>query len=72
RWTQDFNHLAFPDHHIFTEEEIAKLNTCDLVVTTEKDYMRLKGQLGNLYYLGVSHEFLGSDDSRLLGSLRKL
>ncbi|MCE2611449.1 tetraacyldisaccharide 4'-kinase [Flavobacteriaceae bacterium D16] len=70
--TEDFDHLAFPDHHNFTKEEIAKLNTCDLVVTTEKDYVRLKGNVGNMYYLDVAHQFLGSDDSRLLGSLRNL
>jgi len=70
--TEDFDHLAFPDHHNFTKEEIAKLNTSDLVITTEKDYTRLKGEVGNMYYLEVSHEFLGSDDSRLLGLLGNL
>ena len=68
----DFTHLAYPDHHNFTKKEIDKLSSCDLIITTEKDYVRLKGELKNMYYLPVSHEFLGSDDTRLLGDLRGL
>lgn len=68
----DFEHLSFPDHHTFSKREIAKLKNRDLIITTEKDYMRLKGELENVYYLSVSHQFLGSDAARLLRSLGKL
>ena len=67
-----FEHLSFPDHHNFTREQIEDLKNLDLVVTTEKDYVRLKGELRNLFYLPVSHEFMGSDEGRLLGDLRAL
>lgn len=68
----DFEHLSFPDHHHFTKGQIDKLRNCDLVITTEKDYMRLKGDLDNLYYISVAHEFLGSDALRLLRDLKAL
>lgn len=68
----DFEHKAFPDHHPFTPSEIAKLRKKDLIVTTEKDYMRLKGELSNLYYLEVAHEFMGSDADRLMKLFGKL
>ncbi|MDX1315039.1 MAG: tetraacyldisaccharide 4'-kinase [Eudoraea sp.] len=68
----DFDHLSFPDHHSFNREEIARLRKCDLIVTTEKDYVRLRGDLKNIYYLPISHDFLGSDDSRLLRDLKAL
>lgn len=71
-----FNHLqvegdtalTFPDHHDFTEKEIEDINkqTKDkLVITTEKDFMRLKGKLPKekLFYLPIKSRFLaGGDD----------
>ena len=61
----DFEHLSYPDHHFFTEGELASLNHKKLVLTTEKDYMRLKGRVKRLYYISVRHEFLGKDDAVL-------
>ena len=37
-----FEHLNFNDHHDFTPEDIAELSKKELIVTTEKDFMRLK------------------------------
>lgn len=68
----DFEHLSFPDHHSFSKEEIGNLQNRGLIVTTEKDFVRLKGELKNICFLAVSHEFLGSDDMRLLDDLRAL
>lgn len=55
--------LAYPDHHDFTGKELGELkekskNT--IIVTTEKDYMRLKGKLPSdrLYYLPIKSRFL--------------
>lgn len=51
-----FRHLKFEDHHIFTEKEIAQLATLDCILTTEKDYMRLKDQItlrDKLFYLPI-------------------
>jgi len=58
----------YPDHHDFTDVEITELNTLAkdrYVITTEKDYMRLKGKLpqDKLYYLPIKSRFInGGDD----------
>ena len=38
----EFNHIEFKDHHDFSEKEISDIAKQDLIITTEKDYMRLK------------------------------
>lgn len=51
----------YPDHHGFTPNEIQELNNLNqLIITTEKDYMRLRGKVPNdrLYYLPIRTEFL--------------
>ncbi|WP_411032250.1 tetraacyldisaccharide 4'-kinase [Spongiimicrobium sp. 3-5] len=68
----NFEHLSFRDHHFFTENEIALFNTKDLVLTTEKDFVRLKGKVSNLYYLGVKHRFLNDGKEVLLGAIKAL
>ncbi len=55
----DFEHLSYPDHHSFSAVELKKLKRYPLVLTTEKDHVRLKDQLDNAYFLGVKHHFLG-------------
>jgi tetraacyldisaccharide 4'-kinase len=55
--------LAFPDHHDFSDKELADLNERSLhkiIITTEKDYMRLKGKLpaDRLFYLPIKSRFL--------------
>ena len=37
-----FNHLKFGDHHHFTASEIEEFEKLDTILTTEKDFMRLK------------------------------
>ncbi len=60
--------LTFPDHHDFTEkeiEDIRKQANNKPVITTEKDFVRLKGRLPKekLFYLPIRSRFLsGSDD----------
>ncbi len=51
-----FNHRKFPDHHNFTASEIEKLRTNELILTTEKDYMRLQPKLDKfaLYHLPIT------------------
>jgi tetraacyldisaccharide 4'-kinase len=59
-------HIAFSDHHHFTSQEIDKIKfkydeiTSDkkIVLTTEKDYMRLVDQISELSYLEIATEFL--------------
>lgn len=38
----NFEHLNFPDHHSFTNKEIKVLEKNKYILTTEKDYVRLK------------------------------
>ncbi|TGV03274.1 tetraacyldisaccharide 4'-kinase [Flavivirga rizhaonensis] len=52
-----FDHLNFKDHHEFSEQDILELNKRDLIVTTEKDFMRLKQYKSlrdKLFYLPIS------------------
>lgn len=52
----DFNHIEFKDHHHFTANEVNKLSKLDKIVTTEKDYMRLKNEAvlqGKVYFLPI-------------------
>ena len=55
--------LTFPDHHHFTEKDILdiinKANN-NIIITTEKDYVRLKGRIPKeqLFYLPIQSKFL--------------
>ena len=60
--------LAFPDHHHFSGselEEIKKKASHKIIVTTEKDYVRLKGSIlcEQLYYLPIKSTFLSDGDN---------
>ena len=68
-YLQDTNDvcLSFPDHHNFTDKdilEIKKLAQNNIIITTEKDYVRLKGSLPNeqLFYLPIQSSFLLKSD----------
>lgn len=54
---------TYPDHHDFTDAEIATLSTLaksQNIITTEKDYVRLKGRLpaDRLFYLPIKSRFI--------------
>lgn len=63
------DHMAFNDHHFFTSREISNFNTKKLLVTTEKDYVRLKGKVAHLYYLPIRHVFFEGDEAVLSSGL---
>lgn len=50
-----YTHKAYPDHHPFTESELEELQKETIILTTEKDYMRLQGNIPSvsLYYLPI-------------------
>jgi len=51
-----FRHLNFEDHYTFSKTDIDKLNTETFILTTEKDFMRLKQYKSlkdKLYYLPI-------------------
>ena len=59
--------MVFSDHHNFEEKDIVSiLNKAqnNKIITTEKDYVRLKGLLPKeqLYYLPIQSQFLNSEN----------
>ncbi|QVY65839.1 tetraacyldisaccharide 4'-kinase [Polaribacter sp. Q13] len=62
----NFKHLKFPDHHHFTEHEIVTIkeeyadlkSSKKLILTTEKDYVRLENRVEALSFLGIRTSFL--------------
>lgn len=50
-----FQEKDFPDHHNFTKNEIDNLKTHKLILTTEKDFMRLQplATATEIYYLSI-------------------
>jgi len=73
----NFKHLKFPDHHHFTNSEIAKIKEESLglhssekfILTTEKDYVRLESRLEELSFLGIQTSFL--EDQEAFNSIIK-
>jgi len=59
----DFEHIAYKDHHNFSKKELKQLSEKQFILTTEKDYMRLKGSLTNVCYLPIVTKFLNDNDS---------
>jgi len=61
-----FHHIEFPDHHNFTSKEIEQIQlkfhgiatTKKILLTTEKDYMRLSDQISELSYLEIVTDLL--------------
>ena len=62
-----FEHRQFADHHEFSSKEIEQLKQEELIVTTEKDYMRLSLQMQKyaLYYLPIRTEILNDQSPYL-------
>ena len=57
----NFKHLNFPDHHNFSDQDIEKIKKTSpqkIIVTTEKDYMRLENKLENVVYISIKSVFL--------------
>ena len=64
-------HLKFPDHHEFTQGEIDQIqnrfermtSSKKMILTTEKDYMRLSGKISELSYVEIESQFLSDVES---------
>ncbi|MGM0932261.1 MAG: tetraacyldisaccharide 4'-kinase [Bacteroidota bacterium] len=58
-----FEHKTFGDHHNFNSSEIAELQKEDLILTTEKDYMRLQNRIAKekLFYLPIEVSFINGE-----------
>ncbi|MDX1542636.1 MAG: tetraacyldisaccharide 4'-kinase [Christiangramia sp.] len=60
----DLEHFRFPDHNNFSDKEINELEAQPKrILTTEKDFMRLKDRITNkpLYYLPIEVKFLNGE-----------
>ncbi len=58
--------LKYPDHHNFSDSEIEEIKAKargKIIITTEKDYVRIKDKFhkNQLYYLPIKTEFLDDD-----------
>jgi len=64
----NFQHLNFPDHHHFSTKDIELIKSKfedlkglnRIILTTEKDFVRLNNDLKNLNYLEIETTFLGN------------
>jgi tetraacyldisaccharide 4'-kinase len=59
-----FEHVSFADHHNFSASELSRLDVEKIILTTEKDFMRLKDKIKKteLYYLPISVSFLNKEE----------
>ena len=64
----DFQHIAFPDHHHFTDKELQQLQGLR-VLTTEKDYVRFEQSWEGLYYLPIEMQFCTNEDTKKFGTV---
>ena len=60
--------LVYSDHHHFTESDIREIENKSqnkIIITTEKDFVRLKGSIPNeqLFYLPIRSSFLSRSDN---------
>nr|WP_314897140.1 tetraacyldisaccharide 4'-kinase [uncultured Flavobacterium sp.] len=60
--------LSFLDHHNFTDKDILEIKNLaqnNIIITTEKDYVRLKGSLPNeqLFYLPIKSSFISGSEN---------
>ncbi len=60
----NFEHLNYKDHYNFTDEDLEILNKRRLVITTEKDFVRLNNQFDNakLFYLPIKVKIDNADE----------
>lgn len=66
----NFSHCKFPDHHHFTDKDIQVINeqfaqlksNKKLILTTEKDYVRLENRIEELSFLEIETTFLSEQE----------
>jgi tetraacyldisaccharide 4'-kinase len=60
-----FTHESFPDHYDFSQADIERLSKQEIILTTEKDFVRLQPKLGKfaVYYLPIKTLILNEQDT---------
>ena len=67
----NFKHLEFADHHHFSDKEIAMIkkeyeslnSSKKIILTTEKDYVRLSNKITDISFLGIQTSFLFNQEN---------
>lgn len=61
---KEFRHLRFADHHVFTRKELENIKAAQPILTTQKDFMRLKEQIDitDIYYLPIRFSILDGEE----------
>lgn len=62
----DFNHMEYPDHYHFKDQDIRKIKqgfnslqtNNKIILTTEKDYVRIFDKLKNVYFISIKIAFI--------------
>ena len=69
----NFEHKKYPDHHNFTSSEINELKEKDIILTTEKDFVRLQPKLKKfaIYYLPIKTVILNEQEEFFKNALLK-
>ena len=65
-----FKHLNFPDHHQFTSKDLHKINRSfkeissdkKIILTTEKDFVRLSEKIKLIYFIEIETKFVSSQN----------
>lgn len=65
-----FDHIKFPDHHVFTKKDVKRMEDLAngrMILTTEKDYVRLASVIKSelLFYLDIEMQMSKSDQMQL-------
>ena len=60
----NFEHKKFPDHHHFSDSEIKNFKEKEIILTTEKDFVRLEPRLNKfaIYYLPIKTAILNKQE----------
>src|SRR5690606_32406020 len=69
----DFDEKSFPDHHNFSVSEMEELKSHKLILTTEKDFMRLQPLVNvtEIYYLPIKTILLNNSESDFKNRIEK-
>ncbi len=66
----NYKHLKYPDHYNFADNDIKQIRKVfddlsshnKIIITTEKDYMRLEEKLENVSYISIKSEFVSGGE----------
>lgn len=69
-----FEHLKYQDHHNFSKKELEYINQKAFIITTEKDFMRLKNHISpdKIWYQSMDVKFLNQEKENFDNTILKL